>query len=196
MLFSLLLVQAWTAKFSPDSKHIATGTASGDINQYSVESGEKVQTFEGRGKFAMSVAYVSFRGQLRSRGSRQLSLRNAGDWTLTYRSVALFLRSVFRALTENMLRAELRHRLIRPPSSCLTLPPASSATPSRVKSVPLLRLHYFHGKRHFSCCGLTQSMIFILKIGHAMTVRSLAFSADSTKLVTGSDDKRIMIHDA
>jgi len=33
-------------------------------------------------------------------------------------------------------------------------------------------------------------------LGHALTVRSIAFSADSTKLVTGSDDKRIMIHDA
>ncbi|KAG0228976.1 WD repeat-containing protein 61 [Actinomortierella wolfii] len=31
--------------------------------------------------------------------------------------------------------------------------------------------------------------------GHAMTVRSIAFSPDSTKLVSGSDDGRIMIYD-
>jgi len=51
--------EAWTARFSPDSKHIVTGSSSGNLNQFSVESGEKVQTFEGRGKFSMCVAYVS-----------------------------------------------------------------------------------------------------------------------------------------
>lgn len=138
-LFSLFpLVQAWTAKFSPDSKHIATGTASGDINQYSVESGEKVQTFEGRGKFAMSVAYVSFQGQLRSTGARQLSVGNSGDQDSNLSECRLFICSVYRVLTESMLRAELRLLLIRPLSSCLTLPPASSATLSRVKFAPLL----------------------------------------------------------
>lgn len=100
---------------------------------------------------------------------------------------------------ENMSHVELRHPLIRPLSSCLTLPPASSATLSRVKFAPLLRLTHFvfiQGKRHCSYCGLTRRNGIRILIGHAMTVRSLAFSADSTKLVTGSDDKRIMIHDA
>ena len=52
-------VEAWSATFSPDSKFIATGTHSGNINMFSVESGEKDRVLETRGKFVMSVAFVS-----------------------------------------------------------------------------------------------------------------------------------------
>ncbi|KAF9195174.1 WD repeat-containing protein 61 [Haplosporangium sp. Z 767] len=117
-------VQAWTAKFSPDSKHIATGSSSGDVNQYSVETGEKVQTFEGRGKFSMCVAY-SPNGEYVACGTEASS---DSATVLLFDVATGKLRSTFK--------------------------------------------------------------------GHAMVVRSIAFSADSTKLVTGSDDKRIMIHDA
>ncbi|KAG0312469.1 WD repeat-containing protein 61, partial [Dissophora globulifera] len=117
-------VQAWTAKFSPDSKHIATGTSSGNVNQYSVETGEKVQTFEGRGKFSMCVAY-SPNGEYVACGTEASS---DSATVLLFDVATGKLRSTFK--------------------------------------------------------------------GHAMTVRSIAFSDDSTKLVTGSDDKRIMIHDA
>ncbi|KAF9997602.1 WD repeat-containing protein 61 [Entomortierella chlamydospora] len=117
-------VQAWTAKFSPDSKHIATGSSSGNVNQYSVETGEKVQTFEGRGKFSMCVAY-SPNGEYVACGTEASS-----------DSATVLLFDVATGKLRNTFK------------------------------------------------------------GHAMTVRSLAFSDDSTKLVTGSDDKRIMIYDA
>jgi len=116
--------EAWTAKFSPDSKHIVTGSSSGNLNQFSVESGEKVQTFEGRGKFAMCVAY-SPNGEYVACGTESSS---DSATVLLFDVATGKLRSTFK--------------------------------------------------------------------GHAMTVRSLAFSADSSKLITGSDDKRIMIYDA
>ena len=51
-------VECWTVTFSPDGKHLASGTHSGNVNIWSVDSGEKVAVFETRGRFAMAVAYV------------------------------------------------------------------------------------------------------------------------------------------
>jgi WD repeat-containing protein 61 len=45
--------------FSPDGKFIATGTHSGKINIIGVESGKKESVLDTRGKFIMSIAYVS-----------------------------------------------------------------------------------------------------------------------------------------
>ena len=48
-----------TVAFSPDDKFITSGSHSGKIALYGVESGKKEQTFDTGGKFALSVAYVS-----------------------------------------------------------------------------------------------------------------------------------------
>ncbi len=53
-------VNAWTVTFSPDSKLIATGSHSGKIILYSVESGEKSEhSLDSTGKFTLSIAFVS-----------------------------------------------------------------------------------------------------------------------------------------
>jgi WD40 repeat protein len=52
-------VQAWTTCFSPDGRQIAAGTHSGLVNVWNLESGEKEKPLDTRGKFVMSVAYVS-----------------------------------------------------------------------------------------------------------------------------------------
>ena len=52
-------VEAWTATFSHDGRQIAAGTHAGNVNIWTVETGSKDQTLETRGKFVMSVAYVS-----------------------------------------------------------------------------------------------------------------------------------------
>jgi WD40 repeat protein len=53
-----VVVEAWTVTFSPDGKHVATGSHAGEVNVFSVESGERVSKMESKGKFVMSVAYV------------------------------------------------------------------------------------------------------------------------------------------
>ena len=58
-LYSLSLVDTWTVAFSPDSKYIATGSHAGKINLIGVESGKKESALDTRGKFTMSIAYVS-----------------------------------------------------------------------------------------------------------------------------------------
>ncbi|KAI7862878.1 quinon protein alcohol dehydrogenase-like superfamily [Spinellus fusiger] len=50
-------VEAWTARFSPEGQFLATGSHSGDIHLYNVESGEKAQTFATKPKFLMCTVY-------------------------------------------------------------------------------------------------------------------------------------------
>lgn len=54
----LLPVDAWSVAFSPDSKHIATGSHLGKVNIFGVESGKKEFSLDTRGKFILSIAYV------------------------------------------------------------------------------------------------------------------------------------------
>ena len=55
-----MTVECWTISISPDGKNIISGTHSGNVNMWNIENGEKVTTFETRGKFVMAVAYVNF----------------------------------------------------------------------------------------------------------------------------------------
>ena len=55
----VLTVDTWTVAFSPDSRFIATGSHAGKINLIGVESGKKESALDTRGKFTMSIAYVS-----------------------------------------------------------------------------------------------------------------------------------------
>ena len=52
-------VDIWTVAFSPDDKFIISGSHSGKINLYGVESKKQEQTLDTRGKFTLSIAYVS-----------------------------------------------------------------------------------------------------------------------------------------
>ena len=52
-------VETWSVAFSPDSQLIATGSHSGKVNLIGVESGKKESVLDTRGKFTMSIAYVS-----------------------------------------------------------------------------------------------------------------------------------------
>lgn len=53
-------MDAWTVTFSPDSKYIATGSHSGKINLYGVESGKLESSLDTTGKFTLSIAFVSY----------------------------------------------------------------------------------------------------------------------------------------
>jgi len=58
--FSVFTVDAWTIAFSSDSRFIASGSHTGKIILYGVESGQKEVQLDTRGgKFALSIAYVS-----------------------------------------------------------------------------------------------------------------------------------------
>ena len=52
-------VDAWTVCYSPDSKLVATGSHSGKINLYSVETGALQTKLDTTGKFTLSIAFVS-----------------------------------------------------------------------------------------------------------------------------------------
>lgn len=52
-------VDVWTVVFSPDDKHVISGSNAGKITMYSVEGGKQEQTLDTRGKFILSIAYVN-----------------------------------------------------------------------------------------------------------------------------------------
>lgn len=49
----------WTVCFSPDDKFIISGSHAGKIHMYSVETSKQERTLDTRGKFTLSIAYVS-----------------------------------------------------------------------------------------------------------------------------------------
>jgi WD repeat-containing protein 61 len=51
-------VEAWSVAYSTDGRQVATGSHSGRINIFSTETLSKESSFETKGKFLMSVAYV------------------------------------------------------------------------------------------------------------------------------------------
>ena len=52
-------VDVWSVSFTPDAKHIVSGSHAGKINWFSVESGKLEQSNDTRGKFILSIACVS-----------------------------------------------------------------------------------------------------------------------------------------
>ena len=52
-------VDVWSLAFTPDDKHIISGSHAGKINWYNVESGKLAQSYDTRGKFTLSIACVS-----------------------------------------------------------------------------------------------------------------------------------------
>lgn len=100
------------------------------MNLYNVETGEKAQTFEGRGKFSMCVAYVS------------PTFRNAvvGQEIVLQQVTAIMsdifvgcMNGCYRVRTENMLPAELRHPQTLQRFSCLMWRRASCDLHTRVR---------------------------------------------------------------
>ena len=59
ILGSVPIVDAWTIDFSPDSRFLASGSHTGKINIFGVESGKKESSLDTRGKFTLSIAHVS-----------------------------------------------------------------------------------------------------------------------------------------
>ncbi len=49
-------MDAWTVVFSPDSKHVISGSHAGKVNLFSVETGQATQHLDTRGKFTLSIA--------------------------------------------------------------------------------------------------------------------------------------------
>lgn len=113
---ALLPVDAWSVAFSPDSKHIATGSHLGKVNIFGVESGKKEFSLDTRGKFILSIAYVSNRthsrepcakmkfGSVKLHDEENHLLRTSAVSHWDPQSVLLFL-SVLRALMESIWRA-------------------------------------------------------------------------------------------
>ena len=56
-----MAVDVWTLAFSADSCQLATGSHDGKINLFNVKEGKKQSALDTRGKFIMSIAYVSCR---------------------------------------------------------------------------------------------------------------------------------------
>jgi WD repeat-containing protein 61 len=54
-------LDCWTTAFSPDGQKIISGAQNGIVHFYNTETGQKEQQMDTRGKFVLSLAYVSFK---------------------------------------------------------------------------------------------------------------------------------------
>lgn len=75
-------MDAWSVAFSPDSKHIATGSHLGKVNIFGVESGKKEFSLDTRGKFILSIAYVrniTIKKNVKDLTSKNLRVQTATD---------------------------------------------------------------------------------------------------------------------
>ncbi len=52
-------LETWSVAFSPDSRYVATGSHSGDVNMINVETATKASSIALDGKFVYCLAYVS-----------------------------------------------------------------------------------------------------------------------------------------
>ena len=52
-------MESWTVAFSPDGKRIISGAQNGKVHFFNTETGQKEQQMDTRGKFVLSIAYVS-----------------------------------------------------------------------------------------------------------------------------------------
>ena len=53
-------MECWTVAFSPDGQKVISGSNSGKIHVYNVETGKQEEQLDTRGKYTLSIAYVSF----------------------------------------------------------------------------------------------------------------------------------------
>lgn len=93
-----IAVDAWTISFSPDSRFLATGSHSGKINLFGVESGRKEESLDIRGGFTLSIAYVSI---------SLLMFRSQTNWLYVFfisvSFYSVFFLSVFMAFSLSCL---------------------------------------------------------------------------------------------
>ena len=54
-------MECWTIAFSPDGKQIIAGAQNGKVHFFDTETGQKQQQMDTRGKFVLSIAYVSLK---------------------------------------------------------------------------------------------------------------------------------------
>lgn len=52
-------MESWTIAFSPDGQKILSGAQNGKVHFFNTETGQKEQQMDTRGKFILSIAYVS-----------------------------------------------------------------------------------------------------------------------------------------
>ena len=57
----MVSADAWTVSFSPDGKNIASGSYTGKVNVFNLETGKKETNLQvdTKGKFTMSISYVN-----------------------------------------------------------------------------------------------------------------------------------------
>lgn len=79
-------MESWTVAFSPDGKQIISGAQNGKVHFFNTETGQKEQQMDTRGKFILSIAYVSILKDIFSR-----------DYCKTYLICSLPMENMWQA---------------------------------------------------------------------------------------------------
>jgi len=197
-------VESWTVAFSPDGKSIISGTSSGCVNMWDVESGKKTLTLtKSRGAFAMSVAHSPNRrfiasghadGAVCVTNDKEELVHKFTDHQMPVRTVAFSSDSQFLITGSDDKcilvydisgGGELLHRFTGHTSWVLAVAPSPTAarifaTGSTDKSVKLWDI----GAKE--CVHTFQA--------HKDQVWGLAWSPDGAKLASVGDDARLQLY--
>lgn len=197
-------IEAWTICFSPDGRHVATGSQTGNVNIYGVESGVKEMSLDAQKKsFCMSVAY-SGNGRFVACGLQDGSVTifdvSTGSVYHHLDAHSLTVRSLSFSLDSSLLISSSDDKSIH-------VYDVKSGALSRVLSgheSSVFCVRVSPNGKHFASCSADRSVriwelstlecIHVFEGAHADIVWSLAYNHDGSCLASVSSDLSLKLY--
>ncbi|OZJ02963.1 hypothetical protein BZG36_04519 [Bifiguratus adelaidae] len=196
--------EAWTIKLSPEGDLVASGAHNGNLNLYSVASGEKVQSLATRKRFLMSVAY-SHDGHYVAGGADNGTIyifnTETGQLVHTMSGHALPTRAlVFSPDSKTLISGsddkrihihDIQHGNIAASLSGHASWVLSVDTPREASGLAINQIASGSSDKKCKIWDLGMRTCLETMDAHEDQVWAVAYNPNGTKIVTASDDKSL-----